>query len=235
MVAAGFSVALVAELASWAHKPERIWYEGRALAESVKTLAWRYAVCAEPFTFELDSLRVREDMRRRVEELLKAVGGNVSTESAHPIVTPKMESIRNSSFGTRKEVYIAYRTKDQLSWYLKKAKANRQSALLWRISLLIIEVIAVVFAVLGIFFDWQLIYIGILGTVIACGAAWVALKQYEPLASAYFTAARELSIQTDALSQVPDSEWSSTVADAEDAISREHTLWLASRGSNIFL
>src|SRR5690606_15189811 len=30
-------------------KPDRIWYNARAVAESVKTLTWRYMMRAEPF------------------------------------------------------------------------------------------------------------------------------------------------------------------------------------------
>lgn len=44
VVLLGFMAALIAELAAWVHKPAERWYDGRALAESAKTLAWRYAV-----------------------------------------------------------------------------------------------------------------------------------------------------------------------------------------------
>ena len=45
----GFISAFGCELALLILQPERTWYEGRAVAESVKTLAWRYSVCADPF------------------------------------------------------------------------------------------------------------------------------------------------------------------------------------------
>ncbi len=48
------SVALLASLlpALWlnARNPQRAWYRGRAAAESLRTLSWKYAVRAEPFT-----------------------------------------------------------------------------------------------------------------------------------------------------------------------------------------
>src|SRR5207302_6805717 len=44
-----FIVAGLIEATILTLKPERGWYAGRALAESVKTLAWRYAVAGEPF------------------------------------------------------------------------------------------------------------------------------------------------------------------------------------------
>ena len=64
---------------------------------------------------------------------------------------------------------------------------------------------------------------------VAAGAAWMALKQYAPLAAAYTTTAGELSLQTRHLLETPEAEWPTAVADAEAAISREHTMWLASR------
>jgi hypothetical protein len=45
----GFIVALVVEVLMALQQPERDWHTGRALAESAKTLAWRYAVHGSPF------------------------------------------------------------------------------------------------------------------------------------------------------------------------------------------
>ncbi len=44
-----FLVALGAESYTALLRPDRLWYEGRAAAESVKTIAWRYAVQGAPF------------------------------------------------------------------------------------------------------------------------------------------------------------------------------------------
>ena len=49
LIALGFAAALTVEIVSWVAQPERDCYSGRALAESAKTLAWRYAVCADHF------------------------------------------------------------------------------------------------------------------------------------------------------------------------------------------
>ena len=73
-------------------------------------------------------------------------------------------------------------------------------------------------------------FAGIIAAMVASGAAWLALKQYSQLTSAYRVAAGELAIQADVLNTVNEAEWPQAVADAEEAISREHTMWLASRG-----
>ena len=44
-----FAAAAAAEFILLRAQPERDWYSGRAVAESVKTLAWRFAVQGEPF------------------------------------------------------------------------------------------------------------------------------------------------------------------------------------------
>ena len=44
-----FSAALLAELYLLRRRPDRLWYDGRAAAESAKTLTWRYLVGGNPF------------------------------------------------------------------------------------------------------------------------------------------------------------------------------------------
>src|SRR5437870_2590734 len=44
-----FLTAVIVEAYLLKARPERTWYEGRAAAESVRTLTWRYSVGGEPF------------------------------------------------------------------------------------------------------------------------------------------------------------------------------------------
>jgi hypothetical protein len=56
-------------------------------------------------------------------------------------------------------------------------------------------------------------------------------KQFEPLGNAYAVAAHELgAIRARLDVHRTEREWAQFVSDAERAISREHTLWSASRG-----
>jgi hypothetical protein len=229
VIAVGFLIALASELATWVHQPERDWYSGRALAESAKTLAWRYAVAADPFPEEMPESEARSILRRRLDEVSAEARDRVTIGSGNAVVTPKMTELRISPFGRRRAAYIAGRTEEQHRWYARKARANRKSATMWRLLLILSEVIALVLAALRIFGGWAVDFAGLLGALIAAGAAWTALKQHSPLASAYSTAAAELAIQADRLVDLNETEWASAVADAEEAISREHTLWLASR------
>jgi len=55
LAASLFGIALIVEAFLYEVKPERTWYEGRAAAESVKTLSWRYAIGGEPFNVRVDT------------------------------------------------------------------------------------------------------------------------------------------------------------------------------------
>ncbi len=50
-------------------KPEDIWYNGRAVAESVKTRTWRWVMKAEPY----DKAESNEQIKREFLKDLKAI------------------------------------------------------------------------------------------------------------------------------------------------------------------
>ncbi|MEA5456496.1 DUF4231 domain-containing protein [Sinomonas sp. JGH33] len=225
---AGFLVALVAELVLAFLQPERDWYSGRALAESMKTMAWCYAVGGDPFASSLGDAEARRILRERAELLLQKGGDKVSMSAASPLVTESMTALRHSSFETRRAAYLERRTRDQRNWYAGKARQSKRKADLWRSALVAAEIAAVSASTLRVTKTLDIDLAGILGAAIGSGAAWLALKQYAQLAAAYSLASRELTLQEDLLSQVEEDGWSHAVSDAEEAISREHTMWLAS-------
>lgn len=229
IILVGFVAALASEVLSWIFQPERAWYEGRAVAESVKTLSWRYSVGAEPFLPTLAERDAADLLRRRVDSVVSELSEHTEFTGDNPVVTPAMNRLREQPFAVRREVYIEGRTKEQQGWYVKKAKFNRNRSRTWRVLLIFTEITAVALALAKIVGGWPIDYAGLLGAAIAAGAAWVAVKQFSPLASAYSVASKELAIQADKLRTVEEEDWASVAADAEEAISREHTTWLASR------
>ena len=61
--------------------------------------------------------------------------------------------------------------------------------------------------------------------------AWIEAKQHRNLATAYGIASQELaSIETELPTKNSEEGWAAFVGQAEEAISREHTLWRASLG-----
>jgi hypothetical protein len=225
----GFFVALISELASWIFQPERDWYDGRAVAESAKTLAWRYAVGADPFPATMSREVAEKLYSERMSEVADQVSERIVFGTAQATVTPRMNELRDGSFPERKSAYIEGRTLDQHRWYAGKARLNRHKANEWRLLLIVAETVAVVLAFGLVLGAWDVDFAGLLASMIAAGAAWVAVKQFSPLASAYSVATKELALQATKLRDVAEDRWAIVAADAEEAISREHTTWVASR------
>lgn len=229
VVAAGFATALIVEVIFWVTQPERDWYSGRALAESSKTLAWRYAVCADPFPADMSAVDAKALLMQRIDEVSREARDRVTVRPGHAVATSAMDNLRASSFDDRRAVYLNGRTRKQHKWYADKAEVNKRNATAWRLILISGEVISLGLAAARIFGDWDVDLAGLCAAVVASGTAWTAVKQFTTLASAYSTTASELALQTARLETVSESDWSLKAADAEEAISREHTLWLASR------
>ncbi|WP_410791037.1 DUF4231 domain-containing protein [Kribbella sp. C-35] len=230
-VAGLFLGVLCAEAWLWARKPERRWYDGRAFAESAKTMAWRFAVGAAPY---LKTDATAED--RYLADLHRLLDDGPKTDiypSNKPPISNAMEHVRGLDLHDRRSVYLRDRIDVQLNWYRTKALLSRKRSTQWRTALIAAEG-------LGVFFAFgrasDLIPIdagGIIAAFVGAGAAWLGIRQHENLQRAYTYASQELSIARAALERcTSDTEWPQLVADTEEAISREHTMWRASRSSS---
>jgi hypothetical protein len=228
---AGFAAALASEILLLVQQPERDWYAGRALAESAKTLAWRYAVGGAPFFPEVVPKAARSLLHERLRDVADKGRDRITLDGQSPTVTAGMNEIRNMLFGERKKIYLKDRIESQRNWYAGNARKNRQRTKFWRVCLIVGETLAVVLAGGRAFGAWSLDVSGILAAVIASSAAWLGLKEYSALASAYSVAAAELGLLYERLMDTDETNWPQAVADAEEAISREHTMWLASQSS----
>src|SRR5690606_34372564 len=140
-----FAGALLVEGILWKSRPDKTWYDARAIAESAKTLAWKYAVRGEPFN---DDAISEEDTTR---SLLARLNG-ISAQYPHvelaavnaPAVSTWMREQRNESWNERKEVYRIGRLVHQKNWYHEKAKYNKERSTQWRIALVVTEFLGVV-------------------------------------------------------------------------------------------
>ena len=70
MAAFAFFLGLILQLDRLVNRPERTWYEGRAVAKSGKTLGWRYAVGGEPFRVDTLSQKQADDLFARRSSLV---------------------------------------------------------------------------------------------------------------------------------------------------------------------
>src|SRR5690606_23359729 len=61
--------ALGCSIYLFAIRPDRFWYAGRAVAESIKTITWRYVCRAEPF--DRDDENARNEFRQTLKQIVE--------------------------------------------------------------------------------------------------------------------------------------------------------------------
>ena len=214
-------------------QPERTWYQGRAVAESVKSLAWRYAVAGLPFGKQ-DAGADNPDLRlaQRLREILNDFQDVhvVPLETPADEITHWMRTVRSSSLPHRKHTYQKHRIENQRSWYATNALRNQRRSVFWSIAMLLIQTLGIIGAILKGIGTIDFEALGILAAVAASALAWLQIKQHATLTQSYSHAAHELSAIEASIAPVhQEPDWAAFVDDAESAISREHTAWQAKR------
>jgi protein-S-isoprenylcysteine O-methyltransferase Ste14 len=229
-----FVVTLMVELYLYRAKPERTWYEGRAAAESVKTLSWRYAVGGEPFNVGgSPDAQIAELFLQQLKALFEVVKDLDLTppHSSGEQISQTMRDVRTSSLANRKAVYDRGRVEDQQTWYNRKALWNKRRAARWTIAMLVVEIAGVIAGILKAVGSIEGDLLVFSGVIVAAMTAWLQTKQHRTLATAYTVTGLELaSVRSKIPYQENEADWAKFVSDAEEAFSREHILWKASRG-----
>lgn len=222
--------ALFCSIYLFSVRPDKLWYAGRAVAESVKTIAWRYACCAEPFQMGVTS--ARDDFHRTIEvigqqnrDVLQALTDYLGETQ----VTDAMEAMRILPINERRDFYLEGRIVEQLDWYSGKANLNRKLSKIFFWALIFVNAMGVVFAAVRVALPEQSFWPTDLFIAIAASLlSWMQAKRFAELASSYALAANEIGLIKDkALFPATDAAFSIFVGDAENAFSREHTLWVA--------
>lgn len=224
------SLALTVYLANG--KPQRLWYGSRALAESVKTVAWRYMMRAEPF--DLPDTEVRPHFIRALRRILddnKSIGSQSDEVSGNSQITARMDEIRGLPLADRVAFYRDERIVDQQDWYRRKARTNGRLARRWFIAIIALNALAILFSIGKMIYpDVDKWPTDILVTAAGSVMAWLQTKRYQELAASYALTAHEISLLKEVVPNDGKEEtFSNFVGDAENAFSREHTQWQARR------
>ena len=210
-------------------RPEKNWYSARAIAESIKTLTWRYVTKSEPFDGSDDT--DRRHLTEKLQSVLDqntAIAGLLTTHLSGAQITQKMTLIRGYSTSDRLKVYIKSRVIDQQDWYADKASKSKVDADTYYKILIGTICLAIICAVVKIAFLTLVLPVDVLVTVAAGLLAWIQAKRYQELSASYALAAHEIGfIREQAGAVVTDKELSDFVSDSENAFSREHTQWIA--------
>lgn len=222
--------ALSCSVYLFSKRPDRYWYAGRAVAESIKTITWRYVTRAEPFQCE-DAL-ARSDFQQRLKAIVdqnKDVAQALTAHLDERQITQVMTQMRAAPLEKRKLTYADSRIKDQLTWYAKKARFNRNTSNAFFWALIVTNVLAVLCSILRIqFVNVSIWPTDILVALAASLLSWMQAKRFSELAASYALASHEIGlIREQAMLPSTDAELSHFVGDAENAFSREHTQWVA--------
>ena len=230
-----FTLSLIVAAALGTKRYEKSWYGGRAIAESVKTLAWKYMTGAEPYEIFLSARDADERFGMDVSAVLEqrrhlsgALHGELSNS---PQITAEMRFIRQLNTDERKAVYVTARIENQRHWYAERATTNQRNEWWW--FCLIVAAQALAAASAFILVRWPstpLRLTGVFATLAAGSIAWLQVKRHQELAQSYNLAAQELGLIAATAEHVKtDEDLSRFVSNAESAVSREHTMWVARR------
>lgn len=216
-------------------KPEQAWYQARALAESVKTMTWKYAMQSKPFNHHENDALDRAAFRNVLKDLLRTnqhVGKQFDGSAAMlDQVTKEMDAIRALPTDQRLSLYMNRRVDNQRRWYAAKAGKNRGWA---RTSVAILGVLYVI-AFLALLVrvakpEWAYSHPEPLILLATAMIGWMQIKKFNELATSYNLTAIEIGILKSRAPEISTDEGlSDFIDDAEEAFSREHTQWLARR------
>lgn len=226
-----FSLALALFVWRFIVKPEQSWYQGRALAESIKTSSWRFCMRASPF--DDDDATANAEFRDHLQAILDAnefAGKKLPAQfAAEDQITPEMCALRAKSFEDRMTVYEEQRIRDQRKWYAAKAGNNKIWVKRWVSACILIYGCAIASGLYqannpDLSFSPTEVLIAIAASIVG----WIQIKKFNELAASYILTAHEIGILHGAFSQIEDEkEFLDFVNDAEQAFSREHTQWVA--------
>ena len=229
-----FFGTLILSLLLASKRYDETWYKGRALAESVKTLTWRYIMRAKPYDDTQPSdyrTQFRDDLKKLLDNNRDMCLVLSDTHENLEQITEKMESIRKSSLQDRKKFYQLYRIVEQRDWYTTKAIYNKRMAKRWFIAMIIFQSLAIISALIKIPNpDWNLLPVQVFAVSATAVLSWIQIKRFQDLATSYSITVQDIGMVKVELPVVVDEQtFSDFVINVETAFSREHTEWLARR------
>ncbi|MFB3890259.1 MAG: DUF4231 domain-containing protein [Candidatus Bathyarchaeia archaeon] len=212
---------------------DRLWLNGRAIAEAIKAETWRFMMNVDPYNKSSTDPESEERFLNRLGEILR----QRPTVSAHLClnlqegvqITEHMKKMRKESLNNRRTYYVQNRIHDQRRWYAQKANWNKNKEARWFALAWVLELVAVMTAIVVIVSQNTLINpVGMVATFGAGVLSWMNARSYSEPAEAYGFVAEQLALCEDKAKQISSEETlEKNVRDVEGAISQEQTIWIA--------
>lgn len=220
--------AMAANFINWHRDYDEDWFQGRALAESVKTMSWRYMMRVEPFTADDEAdaeFTKRLRLLLRGSEDLRLESGRIAIDGQQ--ITGRMRDVRRLGVRDRLDVYVRDRLDPQIGWYLERSHHNGTLAARWFLASFGAELVALVIALVALVNDQMIEVVGMIAAIAAAFAAWTQLGRHEELNKTYRLAWTDLLLIKDTAHVETEEQLGALVRASEGAISREHTMWAA--------
>ena len=208
-----------------------IWYNARAVAESIKTSCWRFAIKAEPYNVEdeeadeflLNTMKHIIGMNRDFQKHITACF------SCNEQLPSSLIKIRLLPLEKRRDFYHNYRVLEQELWYKNKSEYNNKKSKLFFALLVLLSLIISVFLFLSLDKTNSFNYpVEILLSLLSIIFTWVQTKKYKELNKSYALASYEIGFISSQKNKITSEEQLSEYVDnSENAFSREHTQWIA--------
>jgi hypothetical protein len=225
----------VSLLLAWITKAQhydRIWYECRAIAESIKTLTWRYMMQAEPFGPGLEMAAAKKKFMVELKELRKIYGGGSNLAEFGPsptIFSQTVDDTRNAAWQDRKTKYLQERLEPEREWYARSARASTRGSEQWLWLIIILQIIAFFFAVVQPSVNLAFLKpVPLLITLASSVTAWNQAKRKDEVAQSYLGTAQALAeFEGVASLEIVDAvSFESFVANVEQTLAHERATWL---------
>ena len=213
-------------------RPDDIWYNGRAVAESVKTRSWRWMMRAEPYVdsenIEIMRKHFVNDLKtilKQNESLIGKLGITVSIEDP---ISEVMIEVRKLDLLERFDFYKKERITEQAKWYNKKAKFNKHKSKFWFWSTVGLHAVAIIVLLYNIYDPKLKLPIEVIAVVASSVLTWLQSKKHNELSSSYSLTAHEIVLIKSETTRIEtESDFSDYIMNCENAFSREHTQWFA--------
>lgn len=229
VLAIGFVLTWVLRL----RRDDKVWFDCRSIAESTKSATWRFMMRAAPFKEDRTSKQSFIDLLRRIRKERPFGPHDLaqSLDAKAQSISDSMNIVRQKPLNERQNLYLVSRLRDQKTWYTNKAKFNSRKENCWFWNVLVLQILAVVLAIIwAVSSRLPINTVPLLMTGAAAAIAWSQMKRYSELAQSYSLAAQELGDQeTIALDITEEADFLELVEQVEETISREHTMWCVRR------
>jgi conflict system pore-forming effector with SLATT domain len=215
------------------------WYSYRAVAESVKTLSWQYAMGTGEFPIE--SNVADQSLRKRVSEVEGHARYQPLPETlslgTNATIPHSMSELRTKSWEQRRVAYLDGRVEDQIAWYLREGNRTTNLSNWFSRGVIAVQLAGVVLAIAILTQQASgstgVALVALLAVLISSLIAWTQAKQYSELVGPYLSTHRELlQLREEIDLATSEGQFLDGVDHTELAVSREHTSWLAMRGVN---